>query len=233
MSATAISLAICVAGVVPVDGVELDPELEAVTSRGAPVAAPLRSITVTANDAVGAVMVTVKPPVGMTLAAFGAYHISASAVVLRTDVALSHELPPLSVMLLRVASPLVLRTATTMTRRSPDVVATVGATVNRPVVVDPLPPKLCTTANGVGVDVARAENVAVPRGHCSVNAPINPMNPTHTNWRPFNSLLRRAAELEKDRLRHMAVSLPRCPRRGLTRPSYGHGGCASPLAAAC
>jgi hypothetical protein len=216
-----------------VDGVRLDPELEAVTSRAALVAVPLRSITVTANDAVGAVIVTIKPPVGMTLAAFGAYHISASAVVLRTDVARSHELPPLSVTLLSVASPLVLRRATTITRRSPDVVATVGATVNRPVAVDPLPPKLCTTANDVVVDVERAENVVVPWGHSSVNAPINPMKPRRTSWRPFNSLVRRASELEKDRLRHMAVSLPSCPRRGLTRPSYGHGGCASPLAAAC
>src|ERR1022692_398946 len=125
MSPIAISVALLVAAVGPTDGRALDPEFVAVTSRGAALTTPLSSITVAAMAPEFAVLTVTFPVVGM-LAAFAAYHISASVFRTWTEVALTQELALLSVMLLTDVSALFCRTSTMMTSMSPVVVEAGG-----------------------------------------------------------------------------------------------------------
>jgi len=129
MPATAISLASAVTAVAPMEGEAFDPDLAALTSRGSVVATPLSSTTVAAI-AEAEVTATTTPPGDVIPVEFAAYHISWSVLPLWIASAWSHEFPRLSLTLLTVASEVALRILTTMTRRFPEVVGTLGKMVS-------------------------------------------------------------------------------------------------------
>lgn len=172
MSATTISLAALVVGVVPVDVVALELAFVAVTSSGELVDPPLTSITVMViAEAEGVVTRTL--PDGRIDVELAAYHISPSACEPRcTAAALAHTFPTLSLTLVTVTVAVTLRTRTTATRRSPDVVATLGEALSWLPAVVRAALKLCTTPSDA--EAGRAKRAADPLAHTTVTTRISP-----------------------------------------------------------